>query len=389
MSLRILTLCYEWPPVGGGGGQAAKDVAEVLVKRGYRVRVQTIRLGAMPRRQLENSVEVFRTWGFRRRADRCTPWEMAGYIVTSVGPTLGHLREFRPDLVHAHFAVPSGALAFAVARLFHVPYVITAHLGDVPGGVPEQTAGLFTVLNPLIRPIWRRAAEITAVSAHVAQMAEAAYGRRPIVIPNGISLRDRPPIPEKLNEPPKLIFVGRFNPQKNLPFLIRVLRDLAELPWTLELIGDGAERVAVQTMVRAADLAGRVQFSGWLPREQVENRLAQADIFVLPSTVEGQSVAALEAARAGLALVGSDIAALRTTVASGRNGLLIKTNDPDAWTGSLRGLLNDGQTLLQLRRANWQRAAEFDLEKATDQYEAVFARACLAQRPGLSDFGNL
>ncbi len=375
MSLRILTLCYEWPPVGGGGGQAAKDVAEVLVKRGYRVRVQTIRLRSMSTRQLEKGVLVFRSWGFRRRADRCTPWEMAGYIATSFAPTLRHLREFKPDLVHAHFAVPSGALAFAATRLFRVPYVITAHLGDVPGGVPEQTAGLFAVLNPLIRPIWRGAAEITAVSAHVAQMAAAAYGRTPIVIPNGVSLGNRPPTPEKVVAPAKMIFVGRFNPQKNLPFLIRVLRDLSGLQWTLELIGDGAERPALETMVRSADLADRVRFSGWLPREQVENRLAQADIFVLPSTVEGQSVAALEAARAGLAVVGSDIAALRATIESGRNGLLIKTNDRDAWSGSLRKLLNDGSTLLRMRQANWKCAGEFDLEKVADQYEAVFARA--------------
>ena len=175
--MRILTLCYEWPPVGGGGGRAAKEIGEALARRGHQVRVQTIRFQGTPAHEVATNVDVYRSWGFRRRADQCTPLEMAGYLVSSAIPTLRHLAGFQPDLIHAHFAVPTGALALVSGRLSRRPYVLTAHLGDVPGAIPEQTDHLFRWLNPLIQPIWRNAAAIVGVSRFVGDLAEKAYGR--------------------------------------------------------------------------------------------------------------------------------------------------------------------------------------------------------------------
>ena len=65
------------------------------------------------------------------------------------------------------------------------PYVLTAHLGDVPGGVPEQTDHLYRIVKPFTVPIWRSAAAVTAVAPHVAELAEQAYGIKPRVILNG------------------------------------------------------------------------------------------------------------------------------------------------------------------------------------------------------------
>ena len=80
----------------------------------------------------------------RRVPDTCTVPEMGLYCATSFLPALRHIRQWKPDVVHAHFAVPTGALAWAVSGLTGVPYVLTAHLGDVPGGVPDQTDTLTT-----------------------------------------------------------------------------------------------------------------------------------------------------------------------------------------------------------------------------------------------------
>ena len=150
--MKILVLCYEYPPIGGGGGRVAQSIAEQMAARGHEVRVQTAALGWRSMRETIRGVEVFRTASGRRVPDTCTVREMGQYCATSFLPTLRHIREWKPDVIHAHFAVPTGALAWAAHRLTGVPYVLTAHLGDVPGGVPEQTDRLVQAHRPARPP---------------------------------------------------------------------------------------------------------------------------------------------------------------------------------------------------------------------------------------------
>ena len=112
---------------------------------------------------------------------------MGAFIIAAVPAAFTIVRRFKPDIIHAHFAVPTGAVAYALKRLTGLPYLLTAHLGDVPGGVPEQTDTIFRMINPLIRPIWRGAGAATAVSSFVASLAEKAYDQKVVVINNGVS----------------------------------------------------------------------------------------------------------------------------------------------------------------------------------------------------------
>jgi glycosyltransferase involved in cell wall biosynthesis len=376
--LRIVTLCYEWPPVGGGGGRAAKELAESLARRGHQVRVQTIRFDGTPAHQTIDGVNVYRSWGFRRRADQCTPLEMAGYLISSAIPTLRHLAEFQPQLIHAHFAVPTGALALAGSYFSRRPYVLTAHLGDVPGAIPEQTATLFRWLNPLIRPIWQKAAAVVGVSEFVGDLARKAYGREMTIIPNGISLWGRPAVPKVSSALPRLIFVGRLNSQKNLQYLSPILSELRELEWEFDIVGDGAERRTLETAFAESGLSGKVHFHGWLDRSDVEQKLKEAEIFILPSLVEGLSVAVLEAMKFGLLLVGSDIPTLHECVTSDVNGYLLPLQSPRQWADKLRTLLSDRALRLAMRQQSWKMVERFDLEVITDQYEMLFRKIVLA-----------
>ena len=121
--MKILVLCYEYPPLGGGGGRVAKTVAEQLAARGHEVRVQTAGMRHLPARETIGGVDVFRTFAFRAREDRCSVPEMGLFCVTSLRPTLRHCREWKPDVIHAHFAMPTALLAWAARRRTGVPYV--------------------------------------------------------------------------------------------------------------------------------------------------------------------------------------------------------------------------------------------------------------------------
>jgi glycosyltransferase involved in cell wall biosynthesis len=376
--MRVLVLCYEYPPIGGGGGRVAKTVAEALVQRGHEVRVQTAALGFRSRRETINGVEVFRTASGRRVPDTCRVHEMGAYCATSLLPTLGHIRTWKPDVIHAHFAMPTGLLAWTVHQLTKVPYVLTAHLGDVPGGVPEQTDKLFKVIGPLARSVWRHAADTTAVSSFVQRLAEQAYGRKVERILNGIDLRDAP-TPSPANAVRQLVFVGRFNPQKRPDLLIDILAGLPNANWRGTLIGDGPVMPLVREKIARHGLSERIKLTGWLEAGRVEETLRASDVFLMPSTSEGLPVAAIEALKQGQAIVASDIPGVADVVDHQVNGLLLPVDDLTAWHEALGDLMNDDARLTAYKEASSRKAHDFDLRRIIDQYEAVMQAAIPAQ----------
>ena len=383
--MRILILCYEYPPVGGGGGRVARSVGEEMVKRGHAARVQTAGMKHLPGHETINGVEVFRTESFRKREDTCSVVEMGLFLLTSFRPTLRHIRAWKPDVIHAHFAMPTGVLAWLANLLTGVPYVLTAHLGDVPGGVPQQTDKLFRVAGWLARLIWKKAAAATAVSGFVQELAVKAY-RRPVVkILNGIRLGDeisdfRFQISD-CSRPRHFVFLGRFNPQKSPGFAVDALATVADLPnWRFTMIGDGPLMPEVRERIAFHRLQDRVTLTGWLDTEAVAEILKRADVLLMPSLSEGMPVAAVEALKHGLAIVGSDIPGLYDVIDNGVNGYLVEPGNRDAFAHKLRGLLTGDGTLPAMQNASLKKAREFDLTRIVDQYEEVLLQAASPPR---------
>ena len=373
--MKILVLCYEYPPIGGGGGRVAQAIAGQLAARGHAVRLQTAALGTRSIRETHDGVEVFRTASLRRREDTCAVHEMALFCATSFLPTLRHIATWKPDVIHAHFAMPTGLLAWAAHSLTGVPYVLTAHLGDVPGGVPDQTDTLFRIVDPLARRVWENAAACTAVSTFVQDLAQRAYGRSVERILNGIELREdeRPKAKDQRPSAPHLVFVGRFNPQKNAPFLIDALARLRDLAWKLTMVGDGPDMPAVRERIEAQRLGERVRLIGWRKTGDVHRLLADADILCMPSLSEGMPVAAVEALAHGLAIAGSDIPGLRDVLEPGVNGIAAPVNDAAAYARELRRVLRNADTLHAMQAASWEKARAFDLSAIAGQYERVLS----------------
>ncbi len=379
--MKILTLCYEYPPVGGGGGRMAHNVGAALVRRGHQVRVQTVRMPDLSALETRDGVEIFRTAGFRRRADLCTVPEMFAYVATSFFPSLGHIREWKPDIIHAHFAVPTGALALACSLLTGVPYILTAHLGDLPGGNPDQTDSLFQILNPFIRPIWKKAAGLSASSSFAAGLAKDAYGVDPRIIPNGISMEGRVTNVRPPSTPLALTAIGRFNPQKNFPWLIRALAG-SHFPWKLTLIGDGSQREEIESEIRTHHLGDRVTLAGWVAESTMREVLSRSDVLLMPSTSEGNPVAAIEALKSGLAILGSNIGGLSDLVENGRNGFAVPLESPEPFREKLSLLASHPEELHRMKLQSLEMTARFDLEKIAADFETLLSDSLTRAKAG-------
>jgi len=369
--MKILVLTHEFPPVGGGGGRVARDIASGLARRGHEIHVLTARFAGLPSDETADCLRIQRIAPARREAFRAGFGEMASYDWSALSDGLKLIRARKPDVIHAHFAVPAGAAAFALSRLTGVPYVLTAHLGDVPGALPEKTDGWFKLIYPFTPPIWENAAKVVAVSEFTRQMALKHY-RVPVeVIHNGV---DRASLPawQPGEGVPRILFAGRFVPQKNPQHLVEALIRLRDLPWTCAMLGDGPLLESVRKIAADAGLAKRIAFSGWVSPEQVLAQMAQSDLLALPSSSEGLSVVGVQGLAMGLTLILSGAGGNVELVRDGENGYLFPPGDLDALTAGLKSLLSSPAMLESTQAKSRELAKNFDLETIIGQYEQLF-----------------
>ncbi len=369
--MRILTVIYEFPPVGGGGGKVAEDICRKLASRGHEVGVLTAHWGDLPREEVRHGVRIWRIPSLRRWPYKGDMRAMLGYVLAAVPAGLRIIRRWQPDVLHTHFAVPSGAAAYALSRLTGLPYLLTAHLGDVPGGVPEKTDRWFRWVFPFTIPIWRRAAHIVAVSAFTRDLARRHYGVDVQVIPNGVDTALLNPGEIRVGNPPRILFAGRLSPQKNVPGLVRILGRVRDLPWTATVVGDGPQRAEVEAEIARLGLEERVAMPGWVSPDAVVEHMRESDILLMPSLSEGMPVVGVQALATGLALVVSDIGGFADLVRNGENGFLCPVQDEAVFAERLRSLLCSPDRLQAFRVASREHARHFDLEHIAAAYDAV------------------
>ena len=369
--MRILTLIYEFPPVGGGGGRAAYDICKGLVARGHQVTVLTAHMQGLPFEEYKDGIRLVRISSFRRKTFGAGFITMLAYVLAGLWAGFRLIRLDRPDIIHTHFAVPSGALAWMLSVLTGIPYILTAHLGDVPGGVPEKTGKWFRWVGQFIYPIWKRAKKVIAVSAHTRQLALQHYPVSIEVIPNGADVKQLAPSAITVNTPPRLIFAGRFMPQKNPLAIIQTLSQLKDLTWKCSMLGDGPLLEDVKREIEKTGMSERFDLPGWVTPETVLDQFSKSDILFMPSLSEGLPVVGVQALATGLAIVASKIGGFLDLVESEKNGYLIDVQDIPAFSRVLREMISNPEVLLRFREASLEKAREFDIQKVVDQYQFI------------------
>jgi glycosyltransferase involved in cell wall biosynthesis len=373
--MRILVLTHEYPPVGGGGGRVAQDICTGLVQQGHELTVLTAQCDGLPAEETLDNLRLVRIRSGRRQAFRADMRAMLGYVWSGFWQGWRMIRRWQPDVMHVHFAVPAGVTAWALSVVMGVPYVLTAHLGDVPGGVPEKTGKWFRWIKPFTPPIWRRAAKVAAVSAFTRDLALAHYPVNIDVVPNGVDMEALDPGEIIVNDPPQVVFAGRFMPQKNTLQIVEALASVADLPWTCVMIGDGPLRQEVEEAIVRHGLNERFTLPGWVTPEQVIDCYRKSDIFFMPSLSEGLPVVGVQSMAMGLALVLGAVGGNVELIEDGVNGYLRGSHDQEGYAAVLREMLGDPERLLEVRQASRRMAARFDLKTIVTAYEELFEQA--------------
>ena len=370
--MRILVLNHEIPPVGGGGGRAAEDICRIIARRGHQVKVLTSHLKGLQYKEQRDGYQIIRIPSLRTQAFRVSFLSMVAYVLVGLWAGLRLIRAFQPDMIHVHFAVPAGALAWMLSKMTGVPYILTAHLGDIPGGVPEKTTEWFRWVFPFTHSIWHDASVRVAVSEYTRKLALQNYPEEILVIPNGVDVDALRPELIQVNTPPVIVFAGRFMPQKAPLQVIQTLKEIMDLPWKCVMIGDGPLLPDVKKMIAESNLGDRFVLTGWIPPAEVMKWFDQSDILFMPSLSEGLPVVGAQALAKGLAIIASRVGGFVDLVDEDWNGYLIKTEDPVQFSVRLRNILKDPNHLLSLRNASLEKAKSFEIARIVDQYEKLF-----------------
>jgi glycosyltransferase involved in cell wall biosynthesis len=310
----------------------------------------------------------------RREAFRADLRAMGGYVLAGFWAARKVIKTWQPDLIHVHFAVPAGPMAWLLSKIYGIPYVLTAHLGDVPGGAPEKTGGWFRWIFPLTPPIWKGASRVVAVSGYTRELALAHYDVEIDVIPNGVDTERIKPATLVQNEVPRIVFAGRFMEQKNPLQLVRVLTRLQHLPWQCVMLGDGPLRTDVEAAIAQQNLGNRISLRGWVDPDVVLAEFAQSDILFMPSRSEGLPVVGVQALASGLAIVAGKVGGFIDLVDQDLNGYLIDPDDEALFVENLAKLLTSAEKLRACKATSIQKAEQFDLKNIVAQYENLFCQ---------------
>lgn len=357
--MKILMSIGLYSPFRGGAESQAALLSQGLLRRGADVSVVTQRKRGLQERETVDGVPV------RRVAAPDIPklgkyWHLIGLDQA--------LHTTNWDIVHAHgahgHAWVSVRAAHDLRRKSVVKFTNTGERFD------------FAVVRRWFWPAKRMIRDLLTADRFIvmneAMRAEAEANGVPAerisIVPNAVdTARFRPAMPGEKNALRKklgfpegfgVIFVGSFQAKKNPELVVQAFARLAGArPAFLAMVGDGPLRSELEAGAR-----GPVFFPG--QRTDVDELLRAADAFILPSGIEGQPNALLEAMATGLPCVASDIAPHRELLGAGAG--LLTPADPEALAAALESIAGDAE-----RSAQMGREARARIERDHDQVRVL------------------
>jgi glycosyltransferase involved in cell wall biosynthesis len=342
--VKFLLVNHEYPPVGAGAATAIEAIARNLSALGHDVTVLTANYDSLPGCRTEEGVSVRRIKCIRQRPDRSNLFEMLTFLVVALLSLPSILRRDQPNGLIVFFSLPSGPIGAVAKIFFGAPYVVSLRGGDVPGLVPELNL-LHKLAAPLRRYVLRHARALVSNSEGLRKLSEATDPYPVRVIPNGVDEEFFRPGAARSkasgsNSPLRILFVGRFQQQKNLGFLLRQLGKLPSGSFELHLVGDGPQQQSLEHLAERLRINKSIISYGWIPRAALPKIYQSVDCLVNPSLYEGMPNVVLEAMACGLPVVASKIPAHEALVLAGETGFLFDLHDPAELISALTQLRN-------------------------------------------------
>jgi N-acetyl-alpha-D-glucosaminyl L-malate synthase BshA len=370
--MRIGIVCY---PTFGGSGVLATELGKALAQKGHQVHFityqQPVRLNGFIPNIFYHEVQV----------PTYPLFDYPPYETALASSMVDVIKNNNLDLLHVHYAIPHASAAYMAKKILEqegkkIPVITTLHGTDI------TLVGRDKTYAPVVAFSINQSDAITAVSNN---LRDETYKIFPIekeieVIYNFVDVQrfTRKPIDafKKVIAPGGeriLLHASNFRKLKRVQDVVKVFYEVQkEIPSKLLFVGDGPERQVAEELGRSLGVGDEIRFVG--KQEQMEDILAIADLFLLPSEYESFGLAALEAMAAGVPVISTNAGGLKEINIDGETGYMADIGDIGTMSAKALEILRQNETLNGFKKRAASHAKKYDISNIVPIYEALYER---------------
>ncbi len=370
--MRILMLNYEYPPLGGGAGNATFYLLNEFTKRDD-ITVDLITSSAHNRFEKERLSDNITLYKLPVRKKNPHYWRMGEILVWSILAyrLCRHLIKVNKyTLQHCWFGWPSGILGYLNRK--EVPYIVGLRGSDIPGYNTRLKILDSLFFGIISKNVWIHAETVTVLSEDSLKLAKKTLHRDFIIIRNGVNTSEF--FPNFLNKSTiKILTVGRLVERKGIEYTIRAFADIRknnpECDVHLTIVGSGNLEKQLKDLAYELHIVDNVSFLGRVDHEMLPDIYRDHDIFVLSSLNEALGNVTQEAIASGLALITTETGAAELL---NGNGFIVKKCDFQDISEKLLLLIKNPNLLSRFKKRSVEISERMSWKECADSYLKVY-----------------
>jgi glycosyltransferase involved in cell wall biosynthesis len=363
-------LNYEFPPIGGGAGNAHLRLLRQYADNSDLI-IDVLTSAPKPGFFTENfskNITIYKVGLHKKNLHFWRRAEIIEWLLKARPCYRKLLRENDYDLAHAFFGFPTGWLCYRTAD--KLPYIISLRGSDVPGGHARLKLDYKIFGSLVFKPIWEKASAIVACSQGLKNRAQKFLPSIAIdVIPNGVDLdRFYPEKSQRMPDMARLLTVGRLSATKRVEMLVDVIeilhKNCCKIHFTI--VGGGALEQQLRQILTERKVAEIIEVTGRVEQETMPQVYRRHDIFVSASMQEGMSNAMLEAMASGLPIITTRCEGVEELIAG--NGIIIEKSNAEGIAAAIMQLIQDKHLFSSMSAASRKHAELFSWSSIANQY---------------------